>query len=382
MKIGHYDSELWERGGVANYMRRIGTAQAAQGHEVVYFSWHPPAGRRVEFDPFIPVLNTAELFAQAEAMGLDILHLHKAVSPPLPTNVPLIRTLHGHHPYCPAGGRYLKRWQKPCDRTYHPLGCLWGYAVDRCGSLRPANLQDNFRHTAIEQKTLPQIPAIAISHFVKDQMVRSGYPADTIQVLHHFAPRLGSGDPPPPGDPPRFLYLGRVTQEKGMEWLLRAMAKVPSPIHLDIAGTGDYSDALHHLAKSLGLQDRVHCHGWVEPHQIDDLMQRARALVFPSVWHEPAGLVAFEAMANGRAVIASRVGGIPELVQDGVNGVLVNPWDMDALAESLQRLATQPELAKAMGQQGYQLVKESFTLDQHIAKLTAIYTSARSLSPT
>jgi glycosyltransferase involved in cell wall biosynthesis len=374
MKIGHYDSELWERGGVANYVRRIGAAQVAQGHEVIYFSLHPPVGRQVEFDPFIPVLNTAELFAQAEAMGLDILHLHKAMSPPLPTKVPLIRTLHGHHPYCPSGGRYLKRWQKPCDRAYHPLGCLWGYAVDRCGSLRPATLQDNFRHTHIERQTLPHIPVMAVSGFLKEQLVRSGYPADKIQVLHLFAPSLGDCNPPPTAGVPRFLFLGRVTSEKGLGWLLRSLHQVTQPVHLDIAGEGEHLDAMRGLVQTLGLHNRVTFHGWVDAPTVKALIQSARALIFPSVWHEPGGTVAFEAMAHARAVIMSRVGGMPEVIQTGANGLLVEPWDTAALATAIDTLAQDVDLAKRLGQQGYERVTERFTLDYHLAQLMDAYT--------
>ena len=376
MKIGHYDSELWEPGGVANYMRRVGAAQQALGHEVVYFSLHPPAGRRVDFAPFVPVLNTAELFVQAERLGLDILHVHKAVSNPQSSAVPLIRTLHGHHPYCPSGGRYLKRWQKPCDRAYHPLGCLVSRFSDRCGSVRPYKIQDNFRHTWREMRTLPHIPVMAVSDFLRQQMIRAGYPDNGIQVLHLFAPALGNSDPPPQGDIPHVLFLGRITPSKGIDWLLKAFQQVSVPLHLDIAGDGDYTEAIKQLAEDLGLQERVTFHGWVSAERVNELIQLSRALVFPSVWHEPGGTVAFEAMANARAVVMSRVGGMPEVVLDNVNGLLVEPWHIEQLRISLETLATDWDLARCLGAAGRRSVAENYTLQAHLDVLMKAYDEA------
>lgn len=373
MKIGHYDSELWEQGGVATYMKRIGAAQQKLGHEVFYFSWFPPPERIVEFEPFIPVRNTTELFTKAEFLNLDILHVHKAITPPLPIKLPIIRTLHGHHPYCPGGGRYLNRWQRPCDRAYHPLGCLWGAVIDRCSSVRPHRIQDNYHHLNIEQATLPHVPVLAVSEFLKRQMVRSGYPTESIQVLHHFAPNLGIRTPPRQDKTPRFLFIGRITLEKGIDWLLRALQFVKTPIHLDIAGDGEKSTEMHLLLDRLGIRDRVTFHGWVDAQQVAELITVSRAVIFPSVWHEPAGLVAFEAMSNSRAVIASQVGGIPEIVQDGVNGLLVEPWSIEQLSRKIELLATDWQLAYKLGEAGRHLVETCFTEQKHLDFLMNAY---------
>lgn len=373
MKIGHYDSELWEHGGVANYMRRVGAAQVALGHEVVYFSLHPPEGRTVEFDSFVPVLNTVELFTQAEALGLDILHVHKAVSSPQSSSVPLIRTLHGHHPYCPSGGRYLQRWQKPCDRAYHPLGCLVSRFSDRCGSVRPHKIQDSFRHTWREMRTLPHIQVMAVSQFLKDQMVRSGYPPEKIQVLHLFAPKLGNSEPPPNTDTPHFLFLGRITPNKGIEWLLRSFQQISVPAHLDIAGDGDTVDQTKQLVEQLGIQDKVTFHGWVSADHVGELIDNSRALIFPSVWHEPGGTVAFEAMANARPVIMSRVGGMPEVVLHNINGLVVEPWNIRELKQSIELLATDWNYAQKLGIEGRKLVEEEFSAEDHLNVLMGLY---------
>jgi glycosyltransferase involved in cell wall biosynthesis len=163
---------------------------------------------------------------------------------------------------------------------------------------------------------LKEVPAIANSQFVKDQMIRSGYSADNIRVLHYPAPEIGDYFPPEQEMYRILFFLGRITPEKGFVWLLRALAEVKVPLHMDIAGSGnqEQEQAIRRLAERLGLMNRITFHGWVNEAKAIQLIQGARALVFPSVWHEPAGIVSLEAAAAGRPIIASSVGGIPEYV--------------------------------------------------------------------
>jgi glycosyltransferase involved in cell wall biosynthesis len=106
---------------------------------------------------------------------------------------------------------------------------------------------------------------------------------------------------------------------------------------------------------------------------VDELLRGARGLVFPSLWHEPAGLVAFEAMTSGRAVIGSRVGGMAEMIDDGVNGLLVAPGDVAGLAGAIDRLAADWPLAKRLGESGRTAAAERFTMDAHLDRLMALY---------
>jgi glycosyltransferase involved in cell wall biosynthesis len=222
---------------------------------------------------------------------------------------------------------------------------------------------------------LSGVPAIANSQFVKDQMLRSGYPADNIHVLHIPAPDLRDYYPPEQGDLTHFTFLGRITPEKGLVWLLQALAEVKVPIHLDVAGAGnqEHEQALYRLAERLGLMKRITFHGWVNEARAIQLIQQARALVFPSVWHEPAGLVSLEAAAAGRPIIASNVGGIPEYVGRLQNALLVEPNNVQGLARRIEQLAKDSFLAKQMGAEGRKMAKEHFSLEKHVEELMKLY---------
>lgn len=372
MIIGHYHPEIWAPGGIATYIRRISDAQRIAGHQVFFFSdkeYH----NLQDADMPIVVDSHANLFQQALFKRLDILHIHRPILSVPPKNIPVIRTLHGHEPYCPNGGKYLKRWEKPCERIYSPHGCLWGHFVDRCGSIRPQNLIHNWQQLYAEKSILSAIPVITVSQFLKDCMVKSGYPAESIKVLHLFAPDSSDVTAFPNTKVPNFLFVGRISPQKGLAWLLKSLPKVNVPIHLDVVGHGDQESDLRLLAKNLGVDSYVNFHGWINFDQIEKLISSARALVFPSVWHEPAGLVALEAMSHSKAVIASNVGGIPEMVFHNKNGILVEPNNTQELASAIELIASDELLAQKLGQEGKTLVYKKFSLETHLNQLMEIY---------
>lgn len=370
MRIGHYMRNIFEPGGIASYLRRVSAGLRGRGIEVVYFD---PAAERMQTPEQIQyVADEGELGRRARQAGVDVLHLHCAVSQ-VPAGLCVVRTVHTHSPYCPSQGRFLKRSGSPCDRNYSPLGCLWGHAIDRCGSVRPAALGRNFSTVRSERRTLATIPTLVVSEFLKRQMVRAGYAADRIEVIPLPAPEARPYAEPPRDGPPRFVFLGRMIPHKGIEWLLRAGTRVTSDVRIELAGTGNQEGEYRALAKGLGLEGRVRFHGWLEGGAVEELLRGARALVFPSVWHEPAGLVAFEAMTHGRAVIGSRVGGIPEMIQEGLSGLLVEPADVGGLAGAIDRLALDWELAKRLGESGRAIAAARFTMDAHLDRLTSVY---------
>ncbi|MDR3638167.1 MAG: glycosyltransferase family 4 protein [Isosphaeraceae bacterium] len=373
MNIGHYMPGIWDRGGVGAYLLRVGRAQRASGHKVTfldsldrYAEVGDPGERPVVVEP-------RALGARAKALGLDVLHLHAGVPEPPAGGPRVVRTVHDHRPYCPSGGRYLKRTDTPCDRAYSAFGCFWGHVVDRCGSVRPAKMVENFTATWDDQRVLAAVPSIAISRFVKEQMIRSGYDGGRIHVVTNPAPPVRPYDPPPRTGSPRFVFIGRLVVHKGLQWLLRALARAGQAIALDVAGEGPYRAELEQLTDRLGLSDVATFHGWVDEAGVDRLVANARGVVFPAVWHEPAGLAALDGSARGRAVIGSRCGGLPEYAIEGQNALLVDPNDDLGLADALTRLADDWELAARLGAAGHALAAETFSLERHLAELERVY---------
>lgn len=160
-----------------------------------------------------------------------------------------------------------------------------------------------------------------------------------------------------------FLFVGRLRIRKGLEVLLAAMARPDAPrIPLVVAGDGEHRKRLESVAHRLGVTDRVHFLGRRSGAQIRGLLRGARALIVPSIY-EGMPLVILEAMANGVAVVASAVSGIPEVVEEGRSGWLVAPGEPEALAAALRQAADQHE-AERRGAEGKKIVGERFTSDR------------------
>ncbi|MDE0178376.1 MAG: glycosyltransferase family 4 protein, partial [Gammaproteobacteria bacterium] len=117
--------------------------------------------------------------------------------------------------------------------------------------------------------------------------------------------------------------------------------------------------------------------GQRSPDELAGIYRQARAVVLPSLWLENAPLVAIEASAYGRAVVASRVGGLPELVEDGRTGFLFDRGDIAGLAERLRLLLTDQGLAAKLGAAGYELLAGHRSPARHLERLLAVYDKAR-----
>lgn len=141
----------------------------------------------------------------------------------------------------------------------------------------------------------------------------------------------------------RLLFIGRLDREKGVELLLRSFAALPDRargVELRIGGQGPLRPALEALARSLGIADRVAFLGWLDAGSVEAELARAWALVVPSLWAEPLGLVAVEAVSRGVPVVVSANGGLAEIVEPGVTGLLFPNGDAGALVDCLGRIIT------------------------------------------
>ncbi|TML71743.1 MAG: glycosyltransferase family 4 protein [Actinobacteria bacterium] len=192
-------------------------------------------------------------------------------------------------------------------------------------------------------------------------------------VVVHYGISARDGASPYSGTEPRLLCVGRLIPIKGHLVLLRALARarlrVPG-LMLDIAGRGPLESSLKAFARELGIEDAVRFLGFVAP--VERAIEDAAIIVVPSLG-EGFGMVALEAMERARPVIASAVGGLPEIVADGETGVVVPPADADALAEAMVVLAGDLERSAAMGLTGRKRALAEFTPERSAERIEELY---------
>lgn len=188
------------------------------------------------------------------------------------------------------------------------------------------------------------------------------YRASRVEVVPNVTGGLAVAEEEAAGAAGALLFVGRLRIRKGVEVLLEALARVRK-IHpaarLVVAGDGEHREAVERKIRELGLDEAVTLLGRCDAPRVRALLRTAAALVVPSIY-EGMPLVVLEAMEAGIPVAASRVSGIPEVVEDGETGWLVPPEDPEALAVALARVLADPEEAMRRGQAGRRRVEEHF----------------------
>lgn len=322
------------------------------------------------FDNRVAARRFGELF---EAFGPDVVHvhgIHRQMSPSIlavarRAGVPVVQTLHDYHHVCPAdtllrGG----------DALCMPPACgALNYApaiVSRChkGSLAMSALSatETFYQRVRRAYERGVARFIAPSRFMADVMTRGGWsvPNDIIPNAVPMPEHAAVG-----GE--AFVFAGRLAPEKGAGVFLDAARA--AGVRALVAGDGPLAGELKRAGGAEFL-------GRLGGREVEDLVAHARAVVVPSVWFENAPMSVLEAMAAGVPVIASRIGGIPEQLRDGGEGILVEPGDVDALAKAMRRLARDPELATRLGAAGRARVAREYAPEAHLDALLATYAAA------
>ncbi|MCK5483620.1 MAG: glycosyltransferase family 4 protein [Gemmatimonadetes bacterium] len=176
-------------------------------------------------------------------------------------------------------------------------------------------------------------------------------------------------------EPPELLCLGRLVYEKGFHVAVEAFSLIRNAFpaaRLTIAGDGPARQDLEAQVRRLGIQQAVLFTGWVSPDDVPDTINRASMVLMPSR-EESFGLVALESGLMGRPVIASRVGGLPEVVQHGETGLTVPRDDPEAMAAAAVRLLREPDRARRFGEAARERGLSTFSLDRYVDQYEALY---------
>lgn len=209
---------------------------------------------------------------------------------------------------------------------------------------------------------------LAPSEFVREKFVEHGWKRDQFEVLPHFQ-RVRDLEPLP--EKGSILYVGRLSAEKGVGDLVRAMQNVPQ-LTLRIAGDGPERMPLERLAMSLRLRN-VEFVGQVSTEERDRLISDSQFTVLPSHAYETLGKTILESYARGRAVVASDAGSRREFVQHCRTGLLYPMGAVDELASAMKWMSENPERTAAMGREGLAFVRRRHAPDQHYRQMLGLY---------
>jgi glycosyltransferase involved in cell wall biosynthesis len=309
--------------------------------------------------------------ARCAAFRPDVVHVHNSfplMSPAIhwaaqAAGVPVVQTLHNFRLLCPQA--MLLREGKVCEDCVGRLpwrGAVRGcYRGSKAQSAVLAGMLTLHRGLGTWQRRVNRF--VALNDFCRAKFVEGGLPAQRVVVKPNFV------DLPAPAEAPRdgLLFVGRLSPEKGLDVLAAAARQSGVPVKVVGSGPMQASLAAEPALQMLGPQPMpaVLAH-----------MRAARALVMPSVWYENFPRTLVEAWASGLPVIASRLGAMADLIEDGVTGLLFEAGNAASLAERLQWAQAHPDALAEMGRRARSHYEAHYTADRNHAQLMSIYQSA------
>jgi len=392
------------RGGSEKVMfEEMGLLRQA-GHEVAVFSRTHHKNEPAEFQKFFPPhIETERLSPTMRSLGVvkeliyskaarkgvgevlkrfrpEIVHAHNiygrlslsVLDELRAAGIPVIMTLHDLKLLCPS---YLMLNRgKVCERCRG--GRFYQAVLARCHKKSlPASLvyafESYINHSKGKYCSVAQF--ITPSRFLRDKCIEYGWAAEKISHIHNFLPlNPVSGMK---GDNGYLLYIGRLSREKGIGTLLEAYRGLSPAPPLKIVGDGPERPSLEKHARELGLP--VSFAGYLSGTDLDNAVAGARGVVMPSEWYENAPLSLLESFAAGKPVIGARIGGIPEMIEDDVNGYLFEPGNSEALRCKIEAFVDMPAARlREMGEAARRKVETVYSAESHYEKLMNVYEKA------
>lgn len=325
------------------------------------------------------VTGAKRLRNSARSFLPDLVHFHNTfpiVSPGAYSavhqpGVAVVQTLHNYRLICPSATLY--RDGHPCEDC---LGKTPPYPGVVHGCYRDSSSQTAVVATMLTAHRFRRTWSrdvdryIALTEFAKRKLVQGGLPKQLIAVKPNFVTDSKSLNVPASGS---FIFVGRLAAEKGVPTLLSTRHELPAHLTVRVIGDGPLMDQVRAAAESGPGIDVL---GRLPSESVISEMQSALALIFPSTWYEGFPMTIVEAFSQGLPVIASKLGSMAEIIEDGTTGLLFEPGDAADLARKIIWAAEHPGKMRRMGENARKEYESKYTPDRNYDMLMDIYQQA------
>ena len=308
----------------------------------------------------------------------DIAHLHNIAHQFSPViinvlkkhKIPVVQTLHDYKLICPNSKLYSQnRICEKCNGGKY-YQCFLNKCMHNSRSKSFLGMLEAYLHQSILKSYQKIDLFLAPSQFMKDACMRFGVSEQKIKTIYNFIPEnfinFNNSNINEKNQDPYLLYFGRISEEKGIDVLLDALLLTNSKINLKIVGEGPDSEKLKTKIKNNNLSERVEILGHKVGEELKNLILNSKAVVIPSLWHENMPFSLIETLVLKRPVIISRVGGMPELIKEGFNGLSFKPGNIPELAQKIDLL---PKMNFDLSKQNSLLLN----IADHTLKIVCIY---------
>jgi glycosyltransferase involved in cell wall biosynthesis len=388
-------------GGIERYLQVVIPALAERGHAVglLYECLSNPGLATVdEADGRIPAWSWTDIHAESPARRSlldwqpEVVYSHGSESLEMEgwllDRFPTALFAHVYLGTCISGKKCHSFPQlRPCSREFG-LTCLALYYPRRCGGLNPITAWRMFQSHSVRNSRLPSYRAILVaSTHMYSEYLRHGVSRDQLRLVP-LPLADGTVDdlrPAPKVPQGRILFVGRLTDLKGVDFLLRAIpsaaAELGKRLSVTVAGDGPECAKLQALADEINVA--VNFAGWIGSERKLKLMREADLLAVPSLWPEPFALVGIEAGSVGLPAVGYAVGGIPDWLVAGETGEVApgDPPTVRELADAVVRALRDPVHYSKLSRGAWELSRQ-FTMEKHVAKLESALQAVCGTTPT
>lgn len=292
-------------------------------------------------------------------------------------NIPVVLTIRDVRLMCPAGTLML-RGDKYCEQELcikdSPLHCIKHRCYEK-SMIKSFLVTAEFYFRKLHKLYDSVDTFIAPSQAMFELAIRSGIPKKKLTVLNNFIDDSFLNIKPRYDSNPYFLYVGRLSKEKGVSLLIRAMANLPREASLHIVGEGPDEVFLKELTLKNGLTN-VFFKGYKQGDALLEEYQGALASIVPSNWFENFSRTVIESIALGKPVVGSDVGGIQEVIEHNVNGFIFERGNLEALTIHLKRIHENPAVAIEMGKNAKEKAIEKYNSNIYFTRIIDIYNQA------
>ena len=386
------------KGGSEKYYFELGDLLKQHGHEIAFFSMKSDKNIKTNekeyfvdeidlnngsklkaFDVIYSKENKRKMLQAIEDFKPDIIHLNNfqrqlsesIVEAANEKNVPIIFTAHDVQAICPAitmldsekcicelckKGKYLNCIKKKCVKD------------SLLKSILAAVEGEYYRIKKVYNKKIDWI--VTPSKFYKQKMIEDGMKEDHITAIHNFI-ELDKYNLELQDDG-YALYIGRLSKEKGILNLIEAFSSIEGR-KLFVAGDGPEKQRIEEIIKERHLKDRIILLGHINQEEVKQYLSKARFVVVPSIWYENCPYSVMETLAIGKPVIGANIAGIPELVEDKVNGLLYKYDSVSDLESKMKILYENPELAKEYGKNAKKIAIDNYGKEKYYNQIIDIY---------
>ena len=395
LKIAHITRAIDPVGGCEIYIRNLAEFQDKSGHRVSIitayspessFKWHkiniPDLASYKHQSAKLSVNKLAEYLS---GLSPDLVHIHDLNNPYAirfcGQNFPTVKSTLNADVYCGGIDKYLPTSKKACEYRMG-YGCLLIAYYENCMRRNPKRALEII---SLKKKSLQASQYLA-AHVVpsdssKKILIQNGVSEHKIRVVPLFSNFEYPKESICPHETKTILFVGRLRAYKGTAYLIRALAKIKTDFKAFIVGEGEEKGKLVRLTHQLNLNQKVEFTGSLPHSEVSRYFEESSIVVVPSIYPDSFPTVGLEAMAYRKPVIGFQMGGIPVWLEDGKTGYLVKTQDVNELAQKLELLLLNPELAQKMGQAGFERFSQHYTESVHENLIDKLYTECLAHSP-